>query len=202
MMVATWFGLVKAVLECLSYAVNMFGLISIAVSIRQLKRSAEQERKQDEHYLVENSITVLHRFVEVIIPEIEYKQKKLDVEIKKQSDKVIAQINKAIPTSDKITELPADSRLRNYIIIIAKSNCKFAKIFNEFEEISVYMNYNLVKDDLVYTAIHYVFCNFIDCNFEYLDYLMNSDVPYFNVLTLYYSWNDKKLEPKDKFEEN
>ena len=68
------------------------------------------------------------------------------------------------------------------------------------------MNYNMVKEELVYIPIHKAFIDFVSDNIRYLNDLRSDDAPYANVITLYNSWNDKskieKLErQKNKVEE-
>ncbi len=67
----TRFNYLKDVLECLTSIATFFGLITIALSVKQFSKNAQQERKQDEQLLIQNSINVLRKFADTIIPEIE-----------------------------------------------------------------------------------------------------------------------------------
>ncbi len=84
------------------------------------------------------------------------------------------------------------------IINRAKSLCEYGLIFNQLEQVSVYMNYHMVKDELVYVPLHKVFLRFVNENEEYLNFLRSSDAPYANTQTLYDSWNARDKHVKDK----
>lgn len=202
----TWFNDLKDVCELLSYIVTIIGLIAIALSVKEFNKNLERDRKQDEQLLVQNSINVLRKFAEEIIPEMSEANGKLNEEINRQKRIVLEQINNVLPKNHKLNKLPEDERLNRQIIYNSKSNCEYGKIFNQLEQVSVYMNYNMVKEELVYIPIHKAFIDFVSDNIRYLNDLRSDDAPYANVITLYNSWNDKskieKLErQKNKVEE-
>lgn len=194
----TWFNYLKDVLECLTSIATFFGLITIALSVKQFSKNAQRERKQDEQLLIQNSINVLRKFADTIIPEIESSHVKLDKEIEKQKTATLKQINKELPTGQKINSLPDNNELNIMIINRAKSLCEYGLIFNQLEQVSVYMNYHMVKDELVYVPLHKVFLRFVNENEEYLNFLRSSDAPYANTQTLYDSWNARDKHVKDK----
>lgn len=194
----TWFNYLKDVLECLTIIATFFGLITIALSVKQFSKNAQRERKQDEQLLIQNSINVLRKFADTIIPEIESSHVKLDKEIEKQKTATLKQINKELPTGQKINSLPDNNELNIMIINRAKSLCEYGLIFNQLEQVSVYMNYHMVKDELVYVPLHKVFLRFVNENEEYLNFLRSSDAPYANTQTLYDSWNARDKHVKDK----
>lgn len=194
----TWFNYLKDVLECLTSIATFFGLITIALSVKQFSKNAQRERKQDEQLLIQNSINVLRKFADPIIPEIESSHVKLDKEIEKQKTATLKQINKELPTGQKINSLPDNNELNIMIINRAKSLCEYGLIFNQLEQVSVYMNYHMVKDELVYVPLHKVFLRFVNENEEYLNFLRSSDAPYANTQTLYDSWNARDKHVKDK----
>lgn len=202
----TWFNDLKDVCELLSYIVTIIGLIAIALSVKEFNKNLERDRKQDEQLLVQNSINVLRKFAEEIIPEISEANGKLNEEINRQKRIALEQINNVLPKNQKLNKLPKSERLNRQIIYNSKSNCEYGKIFNQLEQVSVYMNYNMVKEELVYIPIHKAFIDFVSDNIRYLNDLRSDDAPYANVITLYNSWNDKskieKLErQKNKVEE-
>lgn len=202
----SWFYDLKSILECLSYIVTIGGLIVIAISIKEFNKNADRARKEDEQLLIQNSIDVLRKFAEDIIPEMVEAKKKLANEIKKQKKEALEQINELLPENKRINELPSNPRLSEQILYNSKSNCNYGKIFNQLEQVAVYMNYNMVKEELVYIPVHKAFIDFVNENINYLNDLRSSDAPYINVITLYNSWSDKsKIEKlkqqKDKVEE-
>lgn len=202
----TWFNDLKDVCELLSYIVTIIGLIAIALSVKEFNKNLERDRKQDEQLLVQNSINVLRKFAEEIIPEMSEANGKLNEEINRQKRIALEQINNVLPENHKLNKLPKSERLNRQIIYNSKSNCEYGKIFNQLEQVSVYMNYNMVKEELVYIPIHKAFIDFVSDNIRYLNDLRSDDAPYANVITLYNSWNDKskieKLErQKNKVEE-
>lgn len=202
----TWFNDLKDVCELLSYIVTIIGLIVIALSVKEFNKNLERDRKQDEQLLVQNSINVLRKFAEEIIPEMSEANGKLNEEINRQKRIALEQINNVLPKNRKLNKLPKSERLNRQIIYNSKSNCEYGKIFNQLEQVSVYMNYNMVKEELVYIPIHKAFIDFVSDNIRYLNDLRSDDAPYANVITLYNSWNDKskieKLErQKNKVEE-
>ena len=74
----TWFNDLKGVCELLSYIVTIIGLIAIALSVKEFNKNLERDRKQDEQLLVQNSINVLRKFAEEIIPEMSEANGKLN----------------------------------------------------------------------------------------------------------------------------
>lgn len=197
-----WFNNLKDILECLSYIVTTAGIIAIAISIKEFNKNSERERMQDEQLLIQNSIDVLRKFAEEIIPRIEEVYNKLGAEEEKQKAEVLKQINANLPKNRQLTNLPHNPELEKQIDFISKSKCNYGNIFNQLEQVSVYMNYDMVKEDLVYLPIHKVFIRFVSENIDYLNQLRSVDAPYANVITLYHSWSDKnkieKLERKRK----
>lgn len=202
----TWFNDLKDTFELLSYVVTIIGLIAIALSVKEFNKNLERDRKQDEQLLIQNSINVLRKFAEEIIPEMSEAKDKLNEEINNQRRIALSQINKDLPKNQKLDKLPESEKLNRQIIYNSKSICKYGRIFNQLEQVSVYMNYNMVKEELVYIPIHKAFIDFVSENINYLNDLRSDDAPYANVITLYNSWNDKsKIEnlerQKNKVEE-
>ena len=74
----TWFNDLKDVCELLSYIVTIIGLIAITLSVKEFNKNLERDRKQDEQLLVQNSINVLRKFAEEIIPEMSEANGKLN----------------------------------------------------------------------------------------------------------------------------
>ena len=200
-----WFNNLKDIFELLSYVVTTIGLIAIALSIKEFNKNLERDRKQDDQLLIQNSIDVLRKFAEEIIPEMSEASEKLGKEINKQRRIALSQINDNLTEKQRIDKLPKSERLNKQIIYNSKNNCNYGRIFNQLEQVSVYMNYKMVKEELVYIPIHKTFIDFVGENINYLNDLRSADAPYANVITLYNSWNDKnkieKLErQKDKVE--
>lgn len=179
-------------LECLSYIVTIGGLIAIAISIKEFNKNAERNRKQDNQLLVQNSIDVLRKFSEKIIPEISEAESKLEDEKKKQEEIALEQINSGLPKEIKLKRVPNDEKLKKQILYNSKTHCKYGQIFNELEQVAVYMNYNMVKEELVYIPLHKLYLDFVHSNIDYLNDLRDQEAPYANVIQLYKTWNDKK----------
>lgn len=194
-----WFCNLKDILECLSYIVTIGGLIAIAISIKEFNKNAERDRKQDDQLLIQNSIDVLRKFSEKIIPEISDAEQQLNSEIEKQRKIALSQINSKLPKGKKLEALPDDRALNRQILYNSKNNCNYGQIFNELEQVSVYMNYHMVKEELVYIPLHKIYLNFVHSNINYLNELRDNEAPYANVISLYKTWIDKnKVEVLEK----
>lgn len=192
----TWFDNLKDILECLSYLATIGGLIVIAISIIEFNKNIKRDRKQDEQLLIQNSIDVLRKFAEKIIPEIAEAESNLEDEIKNQEKIALKQINSVLPKeAPKLEKLPNDKQLKEQILYNSKNHCRYGQIFNELEQIAVYMNYSMVKEDLVYIPIHKTYITFVHQNINYLNELRDEEAPYANVIKLYKKWIDKnKIE--------
>lgn len=102
----SWFNDLKDICELLSYVVTNFGLIAIALSVKEFNNNLERDRKQDEQLLIQNSINVLRKFAEEIIPEMSEARGNLDKEVKRQRQIALSQINDHLPKENRISKLP------------------------------------------------------------------------------------------------
>lgn len=69
-----------------------------------------------------------------------------------------------------------------------KDEYNLSNIFNELEQVSVYMNFNMVKQELVFEPFHKFSLDFVNENRGYFDRLKSNDVPYINLTKLYDDW--------------
>ncbi|MFD1466459.1 hypothetical protein ACFQ4L_10340 [Lapidilactobacillus mulanensis] len=183
------FSNLHELLETLSYIATIIGIVAIYLTVKGLKRDQEKELNANKQTLVNNSVKILKAFSEKIIPEMSDFVNKYPVEVEISKRKALEEVNHYI-TDDlsKIDKLPKDEKLDWAIEMQAKTAAAAGQIFNELEQISVYMNYDLVEPNLVFGPIHKVFLNFVSTNSDYLEFISSEDAPYENVHKLYENW--------------
>ena len=150
--------------------------------------------------MIQNSINVLKVFSEEIIPAISEAERNLPAIQKAVKVDTLEQINAKLPSEQRLTKLPPlNDKLHRQIRYVAKNRAHIGRIFNKLEQITVYMNYGMIKEDLVYIPVHKVFLNFVTENKACFAQLTSDEVPYMNVLKLYNNWQDKhKIELLEK----
>ncbi len=180
-------------LEIVSNLITSLGIVTVALSIRKFRNDMDAHRKQDEQILIQNSINVLRKFAEQIIPEVKLINQKMASELQQRQWEVLVEINREMTPKESISMhefiknpqwRSINDRLRNEI----KDEYNLSNIFNELEQVSVYMNYNMVKQDLVFSPLHKFLLDFINDNLEYFNRLKENQVPYINLTKLYNDW--------------
>ncbi|RUS44088.1 hypothetical protein [Lactiplantibacillus plantarum] len=188
------------ILQCISYVIAILGIIAIVVQIFSFKKNQEKEEKANDQLLIQNSINVLKVFSEEIIPKISKVHDNLPGIQREVESNVLEQINSKLSSDQQLEKLPENNtELYRQIRFISKNRADVGRIFNRLEQVTVYMNYGMVKEDLVYVPAHKVFLAFVNDNKEYFAQLTSDDAPYMNVLKLYNDWQDKnKIESLEK----
>ena len=174
-------------LEIVSNLITSLGVVTLALNIRKFRNDVDAHRKQDEQ------INVLRKFAEQIIPEVKVINQKMASKLQQRQRKVLMEINEEMAPERSISMhefiknpqwRSINDRLRNEI----KDEYNLSNIFNELEQVSVYMNYNMVKQDLVFSPLHKFLLDFINDNLEYFNRLKENQVPYINLTKLYNDW--------------
>lgn len=180
-------------LEMVSNLITSLGVVTVALNIRKFRNDMDAHRKQDEQILIQNSINVLRKFAEQIIPEVKSINQKIASKLQQRQRKVLVEINEEMAPERSISmqefiKKPQwrsiNDRLRNEI----KDEYNLSNIFNELEQVSVYMNFNMVKQDLVFSPLHKFLLDFINDNLDYFNRLKENQVPYINLTRLYNNW--------------
>jgi len=187
-------------LQLISYLVAILGIVAIVIQISSFRKNQQKEQKVNEQLLIQNSINVLKVFSEEIIPAISEAERNLPAIQKAVKVDTLEQINAKLPSEQRLTKLPPlNDKLHRQIRYVAKNRAHIGRIFNKLEQITVYMNYGMIKEDLVYIPVHKVFLNFVTENKACFAQLTSDEVPYMNVLKLYNNWQDKhKIELLEK----
>ncbi|MCK8472481.1 hypothetical protein [Lactiplantibacillus plantarum] len=187
------------ILQLISYIVAILGIIAIIIQVSSFKKNQKKEEKVNDQLLIQNSINVLKVFAEEIIPKISEADKTLP-KIKSEVEiEALKQINSKLPNDAQLKQLPKSDKLNKQILNVSKNRAGIGRVFNRLEQVTVYMNYGMIKEDLVYIPVHKVFLGFVNENKEYFAQLTSDDAPYMNVLKLYNDWQDKnKIELLEK----
>jgi hypothetical protein len=199
-----------AVLQLVSYLVSILGIIGIYITVVQFKKKAENDNKQDEERKVMNSIKVMEIFAKELIPNMQKVKESLggihDEMIKNAIDTLEEKIHKNKKVYGELSENDARDfarkafyddndqarQVRKSIEAEAKGQAGFINVFNQLEQISTYMNYGLIVEEMVYPGMHKVFIQFVQEN-EYMFNNMRSDeAPYKELTKLYNSWKNKQ----------
>lgn len=193
----------KDLLETLSYIVSITGIILIFIEFKKFGKENSEKEKRSKIEVVSKSIDVLKSFAEIVIPDIEKSSREFYDKYREEKDEALRQLNEQLGDENKIKKLPDNRELEERILIQAKSKSGYGKILNKLEQLSIYMNYDLVDDDLVYGSVHKVFLEFCEQNMDYINYIKSDEAPYENVIKLVVKWKHKREKislDKDKEE--
>ncbi|HJF53986.1 MAG TPA: hypothetical protein K8W06_02390 [Limosilactobacillus coleohominis] len=172
-------------LEIVSNLITSLGIVTVALNIRKFRNDVDAHRKQDEQILIQNSINVLRKFAEQIIPEAKRKQKQFEKLLEIKKCQIVKEKNLTINDLD---ENEAIQEMIEQLKWDLKDRCGFNNIFNEFEQVTVYMNYNMVKQNLVYVPLHKFLIDFVENNMDYFCRIRTSESPFINTTQLYNNW--------------
>ncbi|NLS38710.1 hypothetical protein GHU05_07220 [Fructobacillus tropaeoli] len=196
------------IVQIASSIATIVGVIGLSFTIKSYRDGKEAQLKREKRQTINDSISVLEYFANEIIPNINKAEKEfsktlninLDESVKKINDNAIQ--NGYPPTMDK-KNLPKE--IRQKIVLTTKKTTGILGVLNEFEHVSVYMNYGLVDDGLVYSSVHSVFCKFIKRHQDLLETYQTGETSYQNVRRLYAKWSaieEKKYLDKEKIKIN
>lgn len=106
---------------------------------------------------------------------------------------LLKDINKRMPKNEQVSmeqfiKKPQWQLINERLKDEVKDEYNLSNIFNELEQVSVYMNYNMVKQELVFEPLHKFLLDFVNENRGYFDRLKSNDVPYINLTKLYDDW--------------
>lgn len=188
----TAFDNFKDLLETLSYIVSITGIIIIIIEFKKFGKENSEKEQKSKIDVVSKSIDVLKSFAEIVIPDIEKSSSEFNNKFEEEKDEALRQLNEQLGNDKKIQKLPDNKELKEKILIQAKSKSGYGKIFNKLEQLSIYMNYDLVDDDLVYGSVHKVFLEFCEKNMDYINYIKSDEAPYENVIKLMERWKLKR----------
>ncbi|WP_459525086.1 DUF4760 domain-containing protein [Leuconostoc lactis] len=197
------------ILQGLSYLSSILGVISVAIAIVVFLKNQKLQKQQEDieannakNKRVKNSIDVLRSFATNIIPNMNEQEQKWPEIFVQSKGTILKQINhtfieKGIEKKLNENELPQE--IVQKLIVDAKMTAGISDTLNNLEQLSIYMNYGLVEDDLMYPVIHHVFLNFIDKHNDVLSASKSDDAPFANIQTLYDNWSKRnKMENIDK----
>ena len=122
-------------LEIVSNLITSLGVVTLALNIRKFRNDVDAHRKQDEQILIQNSINVLRKFAEQIIPEVKVINQKMASKLQQRQRKVLMEINEEMAPERSISMhefiknpqwRSINDRLRNEI----KDEYNLSNIFN------------------------------------------------------------------------
>lgn len=186
------------VLEGASYVATIIGVVGVFLAISSYKESQNLKTKKElaeienaKNKRVQNSIDVLRSFATNIIPGISEQESNWPSVFVNMKQQVVDQANDKFSKrgiNKKITEKELPDDLIKKLITNAKMSTGMPDAFNNLEQLSIYMNYGMVEDDLAYPIIHNVFLNFVDRNGDVLDVLQSDEAPFANIHKLHNDW--------------
>ncbi|ECW7471225.1 DUF4760 domain-containing protein [Listeria monocytogenes] len=180
----------KDVMELISYLMTILVVVTIFLGIKQLKLLKKDMDDKDNRTQIEDTIEVLKTFSSKIIPSIE----KAD-EILRQDKKYFKNYSSFIEKDfiireeDKTKELLAEVAFRGKAGIIG--------IFNSLELVCVYIEKDLVDEELVYSVLNKVLINFVEKNASILSFYRTEGAPYKNTISTYKKWSDRRLKEQN-----
>lgn len=200
---------VLRILEGASYVATIIGVIGVIIAIGSYKDSQKLKAEKDaaevenaKNKRVQNSIDVLRSFATNIIPNISKQERTWRDTFVELKQRTIEDANlrfKKRGVDKVISDKDLTDELIQKLITNAKMNAGMSDTFNNLEQLSIYMNYEMVEEELTYPVIHNVFLNFIDRNKDVLEALESDEAPFANTHKLYSDWKKKnKIYSIDK----
>ncbi|MBJ7675624.1 hypothetical protein HAU38_05600 [Weissella confusa] len=200
------------VAQIASYLVSIFGIVGIYITVQQFKNKAQKDNEAEMERKVLNSMNVMSTFAKELIPQISSSRQKVKAEYNKVVDEVLQEIKQQVLASTdsenmvavqeqlkSINESSLDEKTRKSLLVQAKGHVGFISIFNQLEQLSAYMNYGLVVEDMVYPGLHKVLIKVVDENVDLFDSVRSDEAPYKELTTLYEKWKNKQeYESVDK----
>lgn len=187
-------------LEGVSYIVQILSVIAILITVlsykatlKQLKDASERQKDDDHRQSVKESIAVMKSFAEKVIPNITTAAENRPKIQKQVEQDFLTMVNKNLPKENQITSIDENSPIRKQITIAVETRSGIGDIFNKLEQLSVYMNYGLVDQELIYGPLHKVFITFFEAHHYYFNFIRSDEAPYINVTKLYNSWKNQQL---------
>ncbi|MGH1772111.1 hypothetical protein [Enterococcus casseliflavus] len=178
--------------EFISYIATSLGMILIYISILQIKKEQskefeEREKQQAEvdYKKAEKSIEVLSIFASEIIPSMDDFTKKYNEELRNKQD---------LLNKHEVVK-------RRLVLKVLKYDCKIGDIFNQLEHICLYIEADLINEDIIFDPLNSILIEFIDENKEIYDDL-KTRAPYKYLTAVYQRWTDKAKIKSLNQEEN
>ncbi|WP_419153555.1 hypothetical protein [Weissella viridescens] len=203
---SAWVSNAMLVLQAVSYLVSILGIVGIFITVKQFKNAAEKDSEKTIERKVTNSLTIMGIFAKELIPEIsdfekQYKvrfENKLDDELNKLKEKLRREGKMPEPQIESLTVAIFDEKVKRNYSGLVKSELGVVNIFNRLEQLSIYMNYDLVIEDMVYPGMHKVFIGFVEDNFEIFDLIRSDESPFKELTNLHERWSKRqKIEAID-----
>ena len=193
-----WFhsiwGTGKNLLESLSYLVTTGGIVALYVTFKSYSSQKAKESNESHEHKILYSLEVLREFSDEVIPGINEMGQNWQNVFLDSKEKILNNLNKKLSDNgrDTIESLPTE--IVEKIQVNSKIDSGALDIFNKLEHLSVYMNYGLVDQELVFPTISKVFIGFISDNNDVLAVIKSEDAPFDNLSKLY----DNLLKRKAK----
>lgn len=190
------------ILQGISYITSMLGVIGLFVAIRSYRDGKKIQSDAEKNKKIQTSIDILKTFSTSIIPEMSGQDQKFKEEFSKVQKNVIEQLNneaqkEGLPTNIDENSLTKD--IINKILLQTKLNLKVSRTFNKLEHITIYMNYEMIEEEIVYNAIHKVFLEYVEQHSDLLKQMTSDQVPFANIYQLTKKWQKKnKIQTIDK----
>ena len=200
------------VAQIASYLVSILGIVGIYITVQQFKNKAQKDNEADMERKVLNSMNVMATFAKELIPQISSSRQKVKEEYKKVVDEALQDTKQQVLASTdsenmdavqeqlrSINEASFDEKTRKSLLVQAKGRAGIVSIFNQLEQLSAYMNYGLVVEDMVYPGLHKVLIRVVDENADLFNSVRSDEAPYKELTTLQEKWKNKQeYESVDK----
>lgn len=197
-MVRDYATIVKNILEGLYYVAGIFLVYGIIIGMKQLKlvkdqvemlkdearRAKESFQLSNQRSSVEKSIEYLDFYKSSIMPSTHSFRSKINQELpKRTSTSHLFDGNFILTSADLNKDIVAES------IVAQRSGV--IDVFNHFEHFAVAMLHGVADEQIVFTPIGRLYCEFIEEEHVSLSLIRSKGVPYRNLIELYKLWSDR-----------
>ncbi|CAK8054442.1 DUF4760 domain-containing protein [Eupransor demetentiae] len=189
-----WDNILKF-LQGVSYLTGIIGVLGVWIALNTYKENKKNRDSEGQREVIKTSIEVLGVFANDLIPSMILHE---DNWRKLYNDSKISFVERANGISekqgnyDRIKISDLNETVLTALRVKAKLKTGMLTTFNILEQMSVYMNYNLVDNKLIYSTVHAIFINFVSDNFDVLRALQSEETPFNNLEKLFYNWKNYK----------
>ncbi|MBS9339035.1 hypothetical protein G6R29_05295 [Fructobacillus sp. M2-14] len=171
-------------LQASAYLATIAGVIVVFIAVLSYYQNRSIRKEEIEKERVKDSVKILKRFSGEILPEI----KKYETEWVSRFDQAkLSIVNNEFTKNTNSYELSQENN--ENLRILTKIASGADTIFSEFEQISIYINYDLVKENLVFPVVKESLIQFVKQNTDVYSWQYKHHHSFNNMKMLLEKWD-------------
>ena len=173
-----WIEKIRPYLEIIYFLSGIAVPLTIYVGLKDMK-------SRNKRAAVEKSLDFLIFFAKEFIPAIREYKEKVKKELPKETD--------TSQFFNKDFYFPIENLDKNLMAeLIIKARFGLTDLLNQLEFFSAAVLYRALDEDIVYTPLSKVFCDFVESEHLLLSVSRSMGAPFKNLVKLYKKWSDRR----------